>query len=66
MAKASGLKPKPSLLYLEAQINGRDLSCLVDIGTTHSFVSPNLAKELDLRVYKACKSINVCFANDKP
>ena len=46
VAMASGLKPRPSLLYLEAQINGKNVSCLVNIGATHSFMSPKLAREL--------------------
>jgi hypothetical protein len=45
VAKASSLKPKLTILYLEAKINGRNVSCLVDTGATHSFMSPKLAKE---------------------
>jgi predicted aspartyl protease len=66
VAKASGFKPRPSLLYLEAQIRNRGLSCLIDTGTTHSFMSLNLATELGLRVQKASKPINVCFAKGIP
>ena len=28
VAKASNLKPKPSILYLEAQINAKNVSCM--------------------------------------
>jgi hypothetical protein len=66
VAKASGLKPRPSLMYLEAQIYGRDLSCLVDIGAMHSFMSPNLAKELGLQVQNARKFVNVHLPKGKP
>jgi hypothetical protein len=66
LAKVSDFKPRPSLLYLEAKISGRDLSCLIDIEATQSFMSSKLAKELDLRVQKASKSINVHFAKGEP
>ena len=66
VAKASSLKPRPSLLYLEAQINGRNVSCLVDTGATHSFMSPKLAKELGLPTGRAGKPINVRFAKGEP
>ena len=66
VAKASSLKPRPSLLYLEAQINGKNVSCLVDTGATHSFMSPKLAKELGLLTQKAGKPINVRFAKGEP
>ena len=62
VAKASSLKPRPSLLYLEAQINGKNVSCLVDTGAMHSFMSPKLARELGLPTQRAGKSINVRFA----
>jgi predicted aspartyl protease len=65
VAKAYGLKPRPSLLYLAAQISGRDLSCLIDTGATYSFMNPKLAKELGLRVQKASKPINMRFAKGK-
>jgi hypothetical protein len=66
MAKASSLKPRPNLLYLEAKINDRNVSCLVDTGATHSFMSPKLAKELGLPTGRAGKPINVWFAKGKP
>ena len=66
VAKASGLKPRPSLLYLEAQICGRDLSCLIDTIATHSFMNSNLAKKWGLQVQKASKPMNVHFAKGKP
>ena len=66
VAKASSLKPRPSLLYLEAQINGKNVSCLVDTWTTHSFMSPKLAKELGLPTRRTGKPINARFAKDEP
>jgi hypothetical protein len=38
VAKASSLRPKPSLLYLEAQMNGRNFSW-VEKEATHSFMN---------------------------
>ena len=66
VAKASSLKPRPSLLYFEAQINGKNVSCLVDTGATHSFMSLKLAKELGLPTWRVDKPINVQFAKGKP
>ena len=66
VAKASSLKPRPSLLYLKAQINGKNVSCLVDTGATHSFMSPKLARELGLPTRRAGKPINVRFAKGEP
>ena len=50
VAKASSFKRRSSLLYLEAQINRKSVSCLVDTKATHSFISPKLAKELSLPI----------------
>ena len=66
VAKASNLKPKPSLLYLEARINGKNVSRLVDIGAMHSFMNPKLAKQLGLPMWRAGKPINVWFAKGEP
>jgi hypothetical protein len=38
VAKASSLRPRPSLLYLEAQMTSRNVSW-VDKEATHSFMS---------------------------
>ena len=46
VAKASSLKPRPSLLYLEAQMNGRYVSW-VDKEATNSFMSPKLTRGLE-------------------
>jgi hypothetical protein len=43
VAKASSLKPRPSLLYLEAQMNGRNVSW-VDKEAMHSFMSLKLIR----------------------
>jgi hypothetical protein len=47
VAKASSLKPKPSLLYLEVQMSGRNVSW-VDKEATHSFMSLKLIRKLGL------------------
>jgi len=47
VAKASSLKPRPSLLYLEAQMSGRNVSS-VDKETMHSFMSLKLTRKLGL------------------
>ena len=47
MAKASSLKPKPSLWYLEAQMSGRNV-LWIDKEATHSFMSLKLIKKLGL------------------
>ena len=44
----SSLKPRPSLPYLEAKINRRNVSYLVYIGATHYFMIPKLAKRVGL------------------
>ena len=64
--KPSSLKPRPSLLYLEAQIKRKNVSCLVDTGATHSFMSPKLARELGLPMRRAGKPINMRFAKGEP
>ena len=66
VAKASSLKPRPSLLYLKAQINGMNISCLVDTWATHSFMSQKLARELCLPTRRAGKPINVRFTKGEP
>ena len=66
VAKASSLKPRPSLLYIKAQINGKNVSCLVDTGAMHSFMSPKLTRELGLPTRRAGKPINVRFAKGEP
>ena len=47
VAKASSLVPRPSLLYLEVQISGRNVSS-VDKEATHSFMSLKLTRKLGL------------------
>ena len=62
---ASSLKPRPSFLYLKAQINGQNVSSLVNTGAKHSFMSPKLARELGLPRWRTSKPINVQFVKDK-
>jgi hypothetical protein len=45
VAKASSLMPRLSLLYLEAQMSGKNISW-VDKETTHSFMSLKLIRKL--------------------
>jgi hypothetical protein len=45
VAKASSLKPRPSLLYLEAPMIGRNVSW-VDKEAMHSFMSLKLTRNL--------------------
>jgi hypothetical protein len=45
VAKASSLAPRPSLLYLEAQMSDRNVSS-VDKEATHSFMSLKLTRKL--------------------
>jgi hypothetical protein len=47
VAKASSLRPRPSLLYLEAQMSGRNVSW-VDKNTTYSFMGLKLITKLEL------------------
>jgi hypothetical protein len=47
VAKASSLKPKLSLLYLEAQMNGKNVSW-VDKEAMHSFMHLKLTRKLGL------------------
>lgn len=62
MIKASSLKPRPIPLYLKAQINGKNISCLVDARATNSFMSLKLAKNLGLPTRRVSKSTNMRFA----
>ena len=47
VAKTSSLKPKLSLLYLEAQMSGRNVSWVVK-EAMHSFMRLNLTRKLGL------------------
>ena len=65
VAKASSLKPRPSFLYLKAQINEKNVLCLIDTKATHSFMSPKLVRELDLPMQRTGKPINVRFTKSE-
>lgn len=56
------LWPMPSFLYLEAQINGRNVSYFLDTWTTNSFIGQKFARELDLPTRRVDESINMRFA----
>ena len=47
VAKGSSLKPRPSLMYLEAQMIGRIVSG-VDMEAMHFFMSSKFARDLGL------------------
>jgi len=47
MAKATTLKPRPSLLYLGVQVSGRNVSW-VDREETHSFMNPKFTRKVGL------------------
>jgi hypothetical protein len=51
VAKANSLTPRPSLLYLEAQMSGRNVSW-VDKEATHSFMSLKLITKLETSMWK--------------
>ena len=66
MAKASSVKSRPSLLYIEVQINGKNALCLVDTKARHSFMNSKLlAIELDLPTKRVGKFINMWIAKEK-
>ena len=65
VAKASSLKTRPSLLYLEAQINGQNISCLVPIRGIFS-MSSMLIHELDFKTHRADMPSKIFFAKNKP
>ena len=56
VTKASSLKPRPSILYLEAQMYGRNVSW-VDKVTTYSFLSPKLTMCWGLPTHRVGKAI---------
>jgi hypothetical protein len=47
VAKANSIAPRPSLLYLEAQMSSRNVSS-VDKEATHSFMRLKLTRKLGL------------------
>jgi hypothetical protein len=65
VAKASSLKPRPSLLYLEAQMSGRNVSW-VDKEATHCFMILSSQRSWGLPTRRAGKLINMRFRNDEP
>ena len=65
MTKASRLRPKQTISYLEVQINDRNVSW-VDKEATHFFLSPKLIMCWGLPTRRASKPINVRFAKGEP
>jgi hypothetical protein len=55
---------KPNTLRLKGNPKGKDITILVDFGSTHNFVDINLAKQLNLFVYPA-KELMVMFNPSK-
>ena len=64
-AKASSLKPRSSVLYLEAQMNGRNVSW-IDKEATHAFISSKPIGGWDLPAGRAGKPTKVQFAKGEP
>ena len=65
LAKASSLKPKPSLLCLQAQMNARNVSW-VDNEAKHYFLSLKLTRSWGLSTRRARKPIHMRFGKDEP
>jgi hypothetical protein len=42
---------KPNTLRMKGNLKGKDITILVDSGSTHNFVDINLTKQLNLFVY---------------
>ena len=53
-------------MFLRGQINDQHVSKLVDIGTSHSFMSSQMVKSLGLFSMRVNNPIEVRFAKNKP
>jgi hypothetical protein len=58
-------KMKPNTLKLKGSLKGKDITILVDLGSTHNFVDINLAKQLNLFVYLV-KDLMVTIVDGQP
>jgi hypothetical protein len=63
VAKVGSFKPRPNLLCIEAQANGRNVSWC-NKKAAHSFMSLKLTRKLGLLTCKAGKPTSVWFGND--
>ena len=54
------------LTFLQGQINDQHVSILVDVGTSHLFMSPHMVKSLGLVLMKVDNPIKVRFAKGEP
>ena len=58
--------PGSGFIFLQGQINDQHISMLVDIGASHSFMSPQMVKSLGLFPVRVDNSIEVRFAKGEP
>ena len=65
VAKASSVNPRPSFLYLEARMYGRNFLWINEMAT-HSFMSPKLIRESGLADTYSGEPINVWFGKGMP
>ncbi|KAG0434375.1 Protein DDI1 like protein [Dictyocoela muelleri] len=53
------MKPKEGkecdFLYIECNINGKKLKCVIDTGSTHSIINSEIFNTLNLKVYEISK-----------
>ena len=55
-----------ALMFLQGQINDQHVSMSVDVGASHSFLSPQMVKLLGLVAMKVDHPIEVRFAKGEP
>ena len=58
--------PGSGLIFFQGQINDQHVSMLVDIGASHSFMSPQMVKSLGLVPMRVDNPIEVRFAKGEP
>ena len=58
--------PSSGLMFLQGEINDKHISMLVDIGASHSFISPQMVKSLGLVPMRVDNPIEVRFAKGEP
>ena len=59
----SGRNCQYSILEVQGIYEGKPLTCLVDSGSSHSFISPNLAKRLNVEPRPVGKKLRATLAN---
>ena len=58
--------PGSGLIFLQGQINDQHVSMLVDTRASHSFMSPQMVKSLELFSMRVDNPIKVRFAKGEP